>query len=177
MRLLLIVVLALAAAMGIYLTSQTSANTVLETANEVAAVAQEENVRIVTIRVGNFFFEGPDGKSGTEGKPEVGVAHEAVANPQVILKLKNGEPVRIVFQNESDIVDHEIVSPLFSAPDEERFALRPLQGWEIEFTPNFLTVQDGESLFFDLACHIRHGQETGHFGLGMHALIEIIPAD
>ena len=85
MRLILVVVLALAAALGIYLTSHTSANTESEIIVEEAALAQEENVRVITIRVGNFFFEGPDGISGTDGPPNVGAEHEAAARRRAAL--------------------------------------------------------------------------------------------
>jgi hypothetical protein len=125
-------------------------------------------VKTITIKAGNFFFEGPEGKSGSESKTPTDV------KPQVVAKLKNGEKVKLVFVNVGGI-DHEVISPLFSAPEEKRFPLGPDQNLEIELTPKFLTPEDGGTVVFDLWCHVRHSQSTDHYRLGMRALIEIVP--
>lgn len=141
------------------------------------ALQEDEEIPTIHITVDNFRFEGPEGISGPVGKPPNGVEHEAVHNPNVILRLKNRETVRLVFENVSDIVSHEVISPLFSAPDETRNALPPTGTWEIVITPAFRTADEGGTLTFDLSCHIRHGQTTDHFVMGMHALIEVVPQD
>jgi len=129
----------------------------------------EEQIKEVRIQLGNFFFEGPEGRSGSENKTQTAI------EPQVIARLKNGEPVKLIFENTSPIVDHEVISPLFSAPEEMRFAVPPSSEFEIEITPNFLTVEDGGTLSFHISCHVRHGQSTDHYHLGMHGLIEVVP--
>ncbi len=162
------------------LTSQSSALKETELSDSAPA---SENLRLATnaslqsqpaakeihIKLGNFFFEGPEGRSGSESKTPTEI------EPKVIVRLKNGEHVKLIFENPSNVVDHEVISPLFSAPEEKRFSVPPLGKAEIEITPNFLTVADGGILTFHLVCHVRHGQTTDHYKLGMHALIEVVP--
>ena len=149
-------------------------NVVVEAAT---SMQDDEEIKTIHITVDNFRFEGPEGISGPVGKPPNNVEHEAVHNPNVILRLKNRETVKLVFENVSDIVSHEVISPLFSAPEEVRYPLPPTGSVEIIITPAFRTADEGGTLTFDLSCHIRHGQTTDHFIMGMHALIEVVPQD
>lgn len=128
----------------------------------------DQAIKTITIKAGNFFWEGPDGKSGTNSKTPVDIT------PQVVAKLKNGEKVKLVFENIGGI-EHEVISPLFSAPEEKRFVLGAGEKVEIEFTPQFLTPEEGGTVTFDLWCHVRHLQSTDHYRLGMRALIQIVP--
>ena len=136
--------------------------------NQATVQSTNQAAKEITIKVGNFSFEGPIGKSGTESKTPVDIV------PQVVAKLKNGEKVKLIFVNVGGI-DHEIISPLFSAPEEKRFPLGPGEKFEIELTPKFLTPEDGGTVTFDLWCHVRHLQNTDHYRLGMRALIQIVP--
>jgi hypothetical protein len=124
---------------------------------------EEQTAQEVVIRVGNFFFEGPEGRSSSADEP------------QVVVKLVNGRKYRLIFENVSS-TPHQIVSPLLAAPEEKIFSLRPGERLEIEVTPEFLTVEDGFSLEFDLACHVGQGSDADHYRLGMHALIGVVPA-
>jgi len=123
---------------------------------------EQNQAKDVLIRVGSFFFEGPVGHSSSKD------------DPQVVARLKNGEKVKLIFENVASI-PHEVVSPLFSAPEEKVFTIQPGERLEIELTPRFLMVEDGETLTFDLSCHVGHGTGNDHFLFGMRALIEIVP--
>jgi hypothetical protein len=123
---------------------------------------EEQAAQEVTIRVGSFFFEGPAGRSSSTDAPKV------------VAKLVNGRKYKLIFENVSS-APHQVVSPLLSAPEEKVFNLRPGEKLEIEVTPEFLTVADGFSLAFDLACHVAHGSGADHYKQGMHALIEVVP--
>jgi len=137
-----------------------------------AAQQEAGSVREVRIELGNFFFRGPDGVAGPQGNPLKGeVADEG---SRVVARLKNGEPVKLVFVNVSSI-EHQVVSPLLSAPAEAVFDLAPGERVEFEFTPDFLSVEDGTTLAFELSCHVRHGTPTDHYALGMVGFIEVIP--
>jgi len=125
---------------------------------------EQEQAEEITIQVGSFFFKGPEGHSDSKDEPKV------------ILRLKNGKKAKLIFENVASI-PHQVVSPLFSAPEEKVFTIQPGERLEIELTPRFLTVEDGETLTFDLSCHVGHGTGNDHFLFGMRALIEIVPAD
>jgi len=143
----------------------------------VAQASQAEDaadVRVVEIALGNFFFRGPAGTAGPQGNPTKGdVADEG---QQVVARLVNGKPVKLVFVNVSQI-QHQVVSPLLSAPEEKAFDLGPRQRVAFEFTPNFRSVEDGGTLSFELSCHVRHGSSTDHYKLGMVGVIEIVPPE
>ncbi|GEM_PF-5517455 len=123
---------------------------------------QEEEVPEIVIRLGNFFFEGPEGRS------------DSAEEPKVVVKLKNGQRYKLVFENVS-ATPHQVISPLFAAPEEKIFSVEPNGRVEIEITPGFLTVEDGFPLQFDLSCHVGQGSAFDHFKQGMRALIEVIP--
>lgn len=123
---------------------------------------EQDQAKEVLIQVGSFFFEGPAGRSSSKD------------DPQVVARLKNGEKVKLIFENVASI-PHQVVSPLLSAPEEKVFPIQPGEKLEIELTPRFLTVEDGETLTFDLSCHVGHGTGNDHFSFGMRALIEIVP--
>ena len=118
------------------------------------------SIKEITIMEGAFFFQGPDGTSSS------------TTNPAVVAILKNGEPVKLTFQNVSSI-DHEIISPLFSAPTEKVRILPHGKKLTIMITPKFRSVEDGAEFVFDLACHEMHGTPYDHFLQGMHALIKV----
>lgn len=129
------------------------------------------DAQTITITLGNFFFEGPQGRSSS------------AENPRVVARLENGKAYKLVFRNTSGI-PHQVVSPLFNdqrmndgtlGRDDVR-SVSPGQTLEIEITPNFLTVADGQRLAFDLSCHVGHGSAGDHFKQGMHGLIEIAPS-
>lgn len=123
---------------------------------------EEEEAEVVVIHLGNFFFEGPEGRS------------DSTDEPQVILRLTNGKQYKLVFENTTS-TPHQVISPLFSAPEEKVFSVSPNGRVEIEIAPNFRTVADGFPLRFDLSCHVGHGSGADHFKQGMHALIEVVP--
>lgn len=123
---------------------------------------KSEQAEVITIRLGNFFFEGPAGKS------------DSTEEPQVVARLKHGQAYKLQFVNTTS-TPHQVISPLFSAPEEKVFSVAPNSTVEIEITPNFLTVEDGFPLQFELACHVGHGSGFDHFKQGMHALIEVVP--
>jgi hypothetical protein len=139
------------------------------TAAAATTTQEESDVETIEIILDNFLFEGPEGISGPQGQSG------AFDEPSVVLRLKNGVPVRLVFKNVSPVVTHQVVSPIFGMPEEDVIVLQPLQEITIDYTPDFLDVRDGETLRFNLTCHERHGQATGHYGLGMRAIIEIVP--
>ncbi len=136
-----------------------------------AATAQAEGDEIETVEIllGDFFFEGPAGRSGPTGKDG------AFDGPQVVARLKNRQPVRLVFKNVSNIVIHQFISPLFSMPEEDVRVLGPGETVSFEFTPRLRDVDDGEVVRFNLTCHERHQQATDHYRLGMRALLEVVP--
>ncbi len=148
-------------------------NSNVELASTSVVLAQSDDIRTIRVELGDFFFEGPEGRSGAANK------NDAIAGifdpPETVLQLKNGEPVKLVFVNISSVVDHQVISPLFAMPEEKVFRVSAGQTVEIEVTPNFLDVQDGGTIVLPLTCHERHGQDTGHYKLGMQALIEIVP--
>lgn len=173
-------VLLLAVFFGTQLFENAQPSTVLETPVaaeaevKTAAVAAnalqtEENIKTIEITLDNFFFEGPAGRSGALGK------NGAFEVPEVVLRLKNNEPVHLVFKNASNIVTHQVISPIFAMPEEQVYVLGPLETLELDYTPRFRDVEDGETLVFNLTCHERHRQATDHYALGMRALIEIVP--
>lgn len=123
---------------------------------------EEQAAQEVTIRVGSFFFEGPDGRSSSTD------------DPQVVARLENGRKYKLIFENVSS-TSHQVISPLLSAPEEKVFTLRPGEKFEVEVTPEFLTAADGFPLTFDLSCHVGHGSGADHYKQGMHALIEVVP--
>lgn len=123
---------------------------------------EQGQAEVITIQLGNFFFEGPAGRS------------DSAEEPQVVARLKNGQVYKLRFVNTTS-TPHQVVSPLFAAPEEKVFSVAPNSTVEIEITPRFLTVEDGFSLQFDLACHVGHGSGFDHFKQGMHALIEVVP--
>ncbi|MBI1729717.1 hypothetical protein HY229_01450 [Candidatus Acetothermia bacterium] len=190
MKLFVMIGAGLVVLFALILISQTSLTTPVEAKNDLSSAKQsavpapatamdaahaQETVKEIHIKIGDFYFEGPEGRSGSDGKPST--EPDDVKNPKVILRLKNGEHVRLIFENKGQFhIDHEVVSPLFAAPDEKTFAVPPGQNVEFDFTPKFKTVDDGGTLVFDLSCHVRHRQTTDHYILGMHALIEVVPA-
>src|SRR5574341_134826 len=95
----------------------------VSTGASITQSPDQQQAREIVIKTGNFFFEGPEGKSGSESKTPTDIT------PKVVAKLKNGERVKLVFVNVGGI-DHEIISPLFSAPEEKRFALAPGEKFE-----------------------------------------------
>lgn len=123
----------------------------------------------VVVQAGNFFFEGPAGRS------------ESADEPQVVARLTNGEPHRLVFENVSS-VGHQVVSPLLNDQSREERTLGQDTVYQLgageqlafEITPQFLTVEDGQPLQFDLSCHVGH--PGGHFAAGMRGTIEVVPA-
>lgn len=147
-------------------------NVELASTNTVLAQA-DEDIKTITIELGDFFFEGPEGRSGANS-PQEALAGQ-FDPPATVVKLKNGEPVKLVFVNISSVVDHQVISPLFSMPEEQVFRLRAGETMEMVITPSFLDVEDGGTIILPLTCHERHGQDTGHYGLGMRAFIEIVP--
>lgn len=172
-------VLLLAVIFGTHLFDNTPSAAILEatatpTPEMAVAVAAgtlqtDEAIKTIEVTLGNFFFEGPEGRSGAIGKNGVFEA------PEVIVRLKNNEPVHLVFKNVSDIVTHQVISPIFAMPEERVYVLGPLETLEIDYTPRFRDVEDGETLVFNLTCHERHLQATDHYGIGMRALIEVVP--
>ncbi len=123
---------------------------------------QEPEAQVVTIELGNFYFEGPVGRS------------DSADEPKVVVRLKNGQRYKLVFENTTG-TPHQVISPLFAAPEERVFTVGPNGKVELEITPKFLTVEDGPSLLFDLSCHVGHGSDFDHFKQGMRALIEVVP--
>lgn len=117
-------------------------------------------VKEITIKVGEFFWEGPDGKSSS---------HD---NPAVIATLKNGEHVKITIQNVGQL-DHQIISPLFSAPVEKVRVIKPRQKMIIDITPNFRSVADGTVFEFELSCHMQHGTVYDHYFQGLRAILRV----
>ena len=123
----------------------------------------------VVIQAGNFFFAGPAGRS------------ESADDPQVVAQLTNGQPHRLVFENVSSI-GHQVISPLLNEQSREDHTLAQDTVYELaagerlafEITPQFLTVEDGKSLQFDLSCHVGH--PGGHFNAGMRGTLEVVPA-
>lgn len=180
MKLFVMIGAGLVALFMLILISETSLTTPVGYQKDASAVLQstaqaQETVKEIHIKIGDFYFEGPEGRSGSDGKPST--EPNDVKNPKVILRLKNGEHVKLIFENKGQFrIDHEVVSPLFAAPDEKTFSVPPGQSVEFDFTPKFKTADDGGTLIFDLSCHVRHRQSTDHYILGMHALIEVVPA-
>lgn len=156
-----------------HISDQPNPNVELASTTTTTLAQSSEDIKTIRIELGDFFFEGPAGRSGAANK------NDALAGifdpPSPVVQLKNGEPVKLVFVNISPVVNHQVVSPLFSMPEERVFELPAGQTLELEVTPNFLDVQDGGTIVLPLTCHERHGQDTGHYGLGMQALIEIVP--
>lgn len=134
-----------------------------------AAQAQDDGIETIEILLGDFYFEGPIGRSGATGK------NGAFDGPQVVARLKNRQPVRLVFKNTSNIVIHQVISPLFSMPEETVRVLGPGESFSMEFTPRLRDADDGETVQFNLTCHERHQQATDHYRIGMRALIEVVP--
>ncbi|MBI3461332.1 hypothetical protein HY009_10435 [Candidatus Acetothermia bacterium] len=118
------------------------------------------SIRVITINVGAFFFEGPDGRSSS---------HD---NPAVIAIIKNGERVRFIFKNVATI-DHEVISPLFRSPLEIVRDLHPGRTAVVQFTPFFRSVDDGTVFDFEVACHEEHGTPEDHYFKGMRAIIRV----
>lgn len=120
----------------------------------------------VVIQAGNFFFEGPAGHS------------ESSDNPQVVAQLANEQPYRLVFENVSRM-RHQVISPLLNDQSRDDHTLGQDTVYELavgeqlafEITPQFLTVEKGKTLQFDLSCHV-----AGHFSSGMRGTIEVVPA-
>lgn len=122
----------------------------------------------VVIQAGNFFFEGPAGHS------------ESADDPQVVAQLTNGQPHRLVFENVSSI-GHQVISPLLNNQSRDDhtlgqdtiYTLGAGERLSFEITPQFLTVEDGKTLQFDLSCHVGH--PGGHLAAGMRGTIEVVP--
>lgn len=135
----------------------------------VEARAQDTSKRI-TIEVGSFYFEGPEGRSNSTD------------NPTVVAQLTNNQAHTLVFENTAEIT-HQVVSSLFNDQSPEDGTLgkskvrsvAPGESLEIRMTPEFLTVEDGQSLTFHLSCHVGHDTSGSHFNQGMHALLEVVP--
>ncbi len=135
------------------------------------AQAQGADDRI-TIELGSFYFEGPEGRS------------DSTETPTVVAKLNNNQTTTLVFENTANI-GHQVVSPLFNDQALEDGTLgkdtvrsvAPGESLEIELTPELLTVADGQSLTFNLSCHVGHGTSGDHFKRGMNALLEVVPSD
>jgi len=133
------------------------------------ARAQDTSERI-TIEMGNFYFEGPEGRSNSTD------------NPTVVAELTNNRAHTLVFENTAGGT-HQVVSSLFNDQSLEDGTLgkseirtvAPGESLEIQITPEFLTVADGQSLTFHLSCHVGHDTSGGHFNQGMHALLEVMP--
>jgi len=64
---------------------------------------QEPEAQVVTIKLGNFYFEGPVGRS------------DSADEPKVVVRLKNGQRYKLVFENTTGTL-HQVISPLFAAP-------------------------------------------------------------
>lgn len=120
----------------------------------------------VVIQAGNFFFDGPAGRSDSSD------------DPQVVAQLTNGQPHRLVFENVT-MMRHQVISPLLNDQSRDAHTLGQDTVYELsggqqlvfEITPQFLTVEKGKTLQFDLSCHV-----GGHFASGMRGTIEVVPA-
>lgn len=120
----------------------------------------------IVVQAGNFFFDGPAGRS------------DSADDPQVVAQLTNGQPHRLVFENVTTM-RHQVISPLLNDQSRDDHTLGQDTVYELaagerlafEITPQFLTVEKGKTLQFDLSCHI-----SGHFSAGMRGTIEVVPA-
>ncbi|MBI1729090.1 hypothetical protein HY229_08175 [Candidatus Acetothermia bacterium] len=145
-----------------------------------------------TIQLGDFFFQGPEGKTGPFDQPEVNIA--------TITGASSGEIV-ITLQNNGK-VEHEVLSPLFMLTNEtstvsfdsagnqvsrvetvgslREVAIEPGLKTEITLSLDEATFRSFEddpnhALQFEIECFVGHGTSGDHYKLGMRGFITLKP--
>ena len=144
------------------------------------------------IQTGDFFFQGPAGKSGPFNAPEVNVA--------AITGAASGEIV-LVFKNVGG-TEHEILSALFLTTTEtiiksfdakcneiskvesigslREVEVQPEMTAEVTLALDEALVRSLEddpnlALTFEIVCHVDHGTADDHYKKGMRGFITLKP--
>ncbi|MBI1744868.1 hypothetical protein HYR54_17635 [Candidatus Acetothermia bacterium] len=163
--------------------------------SQVGTVISFAQEKVTTIDLGEYFFKA-DGKDLKQTSLVIPVELKKVDEEEV-----EAEDIELVFDNSKAAVEHEIMSPLFTAVDMMRVEILDKSdnviaemessavheillkvGWKahVIFKVGHTIVEsldDGAKLDFEISCHVGHkagGQANDHYKAGMRGTIELV---